>query len=140
MITSQQGPVADVEWRHRTATGQYNLRGYGVYELSPERTSEVNRWRGAVESAGDFALNDNWNWGWDGVLTSDRTFLDDYDYDNSRIADSEVYVKGLWDRNYVSAQALHFAALASDVDAGSLPTALPYVTGEHYLNEDIIGR
>jgi LPS-assembly protein len=139
MITTRQGPVADVEWRHRTATGQYNVRGYGVYELSPRRTLEDKRWRGALKTSGNFALDPDWNWGWNGTLASDRTFLDQYDFDNRTIAKNEVYATGLWDRNYVSAQALNFAALSNEVNKGSLPTALPYISGEHYFDQPIVG-
>jgi LPS-assembly protein len=139
VITTKQGPVADVEWRHRTKTGQYNIRGYGVYELSPERTSESRRTRGAIKSKGDFALNSDWKWGWNGVLPSDKTFLSDYDFDGRSIAKNELYLTGLWDRSYVSAQALNFASLSNEVDAGSLPNALPYVSGEHFFEQPIIG-
>lgn len=138
-ITLYQGPVADVEYRQRLKSGSYNIRGYGVYELSPKRTAEDNRLRGAVTSNGDFNINDDWTWGWSGTLVSDRTFLDDYEFDDRRISQNEVYLKGLWNRDYVSAQALNFGALATDVDAGSLPTALPYVTGEHFFDQPVIG-
>jgi LPS-assembly protein len=139
MWTAYQGPLADAEYRQRTATGQFNVRGMGIYELSPGRTSEDHRLRGAAKTKGDFALNSDWNWGWDATVTSDRTFLDDYDLDDRRISQNEVYLKGLWDRNYVSAQALSFSALDNDVDGDSLPTALPYVTGEHYFDQPIMG-
>jgi LPS-assembly protein len=137
--TAYQGPLADVEYRQRTATGKFSVRGMGIYELSPGRTAERDRWRGAVKTKGEFSLNPDWNWGWNGTLTSDQGFLDDYELDNRRIAQSEVYVKGLWDRNYVSAQALSFAALDDDVNASSMPTALPYVMGEHYFDQPIMG-
>jgi LPS-assembly protein len=139
VLTTRQGPVADVEYRQALANGKFNIRGYGVYELSPERTSEEDRLRGAVQSKGDFALNQDWSWGWNGTYASDRTFLRDYDYDDRRIAQNEVYMRGLWDRSYVSAQALQFAALSNDVDAESLPVALPYITGEHYFGEPVLG-
>jgi LPS-assembly protein len=137
--TLYQGPVADVEYRQATASGTFNLRAQGVYELSPGRTSEKDRARGALSSEGKFKLNDDWNWGWHGTLASDRTFLSDYDYDDRRIAQNDLYLTGLWDRSYVSAQALNFTALSYEVDAGSLPTALPYVTGEHFFNQPILG-
>lgn len=138
-FTLYQGPVADVEYRQRTETGQYNIRGYGVYELSPKRTFEANRSRGALKTTGNFKFNPDWTWGWQGTLPSDRSFLSDYDFDNRNIAQNEIYVRGLWDRDYVSAQALNFIALDEDVDSGSLPTALPYVTGEHYFEQPIVG-
>ncbi len=138
-MTLYQGPVADVEYRQRTETGQYNIRGYGVYELSPKRTTENRRLRGAIKTSGDFKFNPDWSWGWNGTLPSDQTFLSDYDFDNRSIAQNEVYVRGLWDRDYVSAQALNFIALDEAVDSSSLPTALPYVTGEHFFDQPIVG-
>ena len=139
VFTTKQGPVADVEWRHRTHSGQYSIRGYGVYELSPGRTTENDRWRGALKSKGDFVLNPHWTWGWNGVAPTDKTFLSEYDFSEGDIAKNEVYLTGLWDRSYVSAQALNFIALSNDVDAGSLPTALPYVTGEHFFDQPVMG-
>jgi LPS-assembly protein len=61
-----------------------------------------------VTSAGDFELNDAWDWGWDGTLTSDKTFLDRYDFDSRDLATSKLYLTGMADRSYFSAQALHF--------------------------------
>jgi LPS-assembly protein len=134
-----QGLIGDVEYRQRTQTGQFNVRAYGVQELSPKRTSEDNHSRGAIRSKGAFNLTDDWTWGWNGTLVSDRTFLDDYDISNRDIAQNEIYLKGQLDRDYVSAQLLNFSALSNDVDADSLPTALPYVMGEHYFNQDVAG-
>lgn len=139
MLTTKQGPVADVEWRQRTLSGLYNIRGYGVYELSPGASEVDSRWRGAVKSRGDFNISQDWKWGWNGTAVSDDRFLDEYDFDDRRIAQNEVYLRGLWDRNYVSAQALNFMALNDAVDEGSLPSALPYASGEHYFSEPVVG-
>jgi LPS-assembly protein len=145
--TTRQGPIADIEYRQRTENGQFNLRGFGLYELSPRETVEDDRLRGAVASKGDFKLSANWKWGWNGAIASDEAFLEDYDFldagiplteNRHAIAQNEFYVRGLWDRNYVSAQALNFASHDTGTNGGSLPTALPYAQGEHYLNEDIL--
>ena len=50
MLTSKQGLVGDVEYRQRTASGLFNIRSFGVYELTPKATSEGSRWRGAVKT------------------------------------------------------------------------------------------
>jgi LPS-assembly protein len=134
-----QGLIGDVEYRQRTQTGQFNIRAYGVQELSPDRSSEDNHTRAAIRTKGDFALTEDWNWGWNGTLVSDRTFLDDYDISTRDIAQNEIYLKGVLDRDYVSAQLLNFSALSNDVDADSLPTALPYLTGEHYFDQNVAG-
>ena len=136
--TSKQGPAGEVEWRHRLASGQYDVTGYGAYQLKPDEASDPSKLRGAARTRGEFQINDRWSWGWDGTVTSDRTFLDDYDYDTREIAQNNVHALGLWDRTYINAQALNFRSLSSGIDQQYLPT-LPYVTGETYLNEEVLG-
>ncbi len=144
--TTKQGPVADVEWRHRLRSGIYNIRGYGVYQLDPTATDDKSKQRGALTSQGEFELNDHWSWGWNGTLVSDRTFLDDYDIDTNRsnlitrdIITSDVHVTGLADRSYVSAQALHYQTMLNEEDQDLLPTALPYVMTSHTFADPVLG-
>lgn len=139
MWTTKQGPVADVEFRQRLNSGSYQVRGYGVYQLSETDYPGGTRWRGAVTTAGDFKLNDSWDWGWDGTLTSDKTFLDKYDFDDRDLATSKVYLTGMDDRNYFSAQALHFRTLSLVEDQDTFPTALPYINSEYTFDQAVLG-
>jgi LPS-assembly protein len=91
-----------------------------------------------VRTEGEFNINDKWSWGWDGTLTSDKEFLDEYDYDDREIAQNNVHVRGLWDRTYINAQALNFQSLSKDISQDHLPS-LPYVTGETYFGEQVFG-
>ena len=136
--TTKQGPVADVEFRQRLASGRYKVRGYGVYQLT-ETDYPDSRWRGALTTDGQFHLNDTWDWGWDGTLTSDKTFLDKYDFDDRELATSELYLTGMDDRSYFSAQALHFRALTRDLDQDELPYMLPYINSEYTLDQAVFG-
>ena len=139
MWTTKQGPVADVEFRQRLKSGSYQVHGYGVYQLSESSYPSNTRWRGAVTTTGDFKLNDSWDWGWDGTLTSDKTFLDKYDFDDRDLATSKVYLTGMDDRNYFSAQALHFQTLSLKEDQSTFPTALPYINSEYTLERAVLG-
>jgi LPS-assembly protein len=139
VFTTKQGPVADVEYRQALKSGSFNIHGYGVHQFSKDNDAGFKTWRGAVTTAGDFKLNDVWSWGWDGTLTSDRTFLDDYDFDNRDLATSKVYLTGLADRNYFSAQALHFKALNTNEIQDNIPTALPYVNSEYTFDNAVLG-
>jgi LPS-assembly protein len=139
VITTKQGPVADIEFRQATATGLYNIEGFGVYQLKPHQTNSNHRLRAAIKTKGDFVANDVWSWSWQGTLASDQSFLEDYEFDKTRIAENKLYATGLEDRNYVSAQLLNYAALKNDVDSKSLPYALPYVKGEHYFAPPVLG-
>ena len=137
--TTRQGPVADVEYRQALQSGEYNIRGYGVYQLKKDDPPGDARLRGAVASKGDFKLNDNWDWGWDGTYASDKMFLDHYDFDKRTIANNEAYIVGMADRNYFSAQALHYRSLSLEEDQGTLPTALPYINSEYTFNNAVLG-
>jgi LPS-assembly protein len=139
MISTKQGLAGDVEWRHRLQSGAYNFRGYGAYQLNPNAPYDNQRWRGAVKTAGDFNIDQDWKWGWNGTLASDSSFLDHYDFDHREIAQNEVYATGLWDQTYISAQALNFGALRNDVNADTLPTALPFISGEKIIPQAAFG-
>ena len=137
--TTLQGPVADVQFRQRLKSGIYQVHGYGVYQLTETDYPGDVKWRGAVKTTGEFKLNDTWDWGWDGTLTSDKTFLDNYDFDERNLATSKLYLTGMDDRNYFSAQALHFRTLSLVEDQSTFPTALPYINSEYTFDQAVLG-
>ena len=139
MWTTKQGPVADVEWRHRLANGIYNIHGYGVHQFEPDSPPNDERWRGALTSAGEFRLDEDWSWGWDGTLTSDKTFLRRYDFDDRDLATSRLHLTGMADRNYFSAQAIYFQTLLTEESQDAIPYALPYVRSNYVFDQPVFG-
>lgn len=140
MWTTQQGVLADVEWRHRLASGIYDVRAYGIYELNPEDNLEVGRpWRTGVRTTGDFDINSSWSWGWDATTTSDRDFLSDYDLDDRDMLASYVQTTGLSDRNYTKAQIIGWQTLVQGDNQDEMPIALPFVTGDYVVNPEFLG-
>ena len=155
--TTWQGPLADVEWRHRLASGIYSIRGFGIHELSPGKTTESHTWRGAVQSKGDFRLDKTWSWGWDATVTRDHTFLDDYDIDNSSMVTSSLHLTGLSGRNYASAQALSYQTMLDEKDftrpvpmqpeqseieqygQSAIPAVAPYINTSYYFDQPVLG-
>lgn len=144
--TTKQGPVADLEFRHRLNNGQYSVGGYGVNQFDPKAGNDESRQRGALKSKGQFKLSDFWSWGWDGTLVSDRTFLDDYNFGyedknlvTSDMIASDMHVTGMADRTYISAQMLHYQTTLTDESQDLLPTALPYVTASHIFADPVFG-
>ena len=160
--TTWQGPLADVEWRHRLTNGIYNIRGYGIHELSPGRTSDSHATRAAVQTQGDFRLDRTWTWGWDATVTRDHTFLDDYDIDNSTMITSSAHLTGLSGRNYASAQALRYQTMLDEKDftrpdptrpvprpleqteieqygQSAIPAVAPYINTSYYFDQPVFG-
>lgn len=138
-ITSKQGILGGVEWRHRLKTGSYNLQGFGIYELSPELTSEPERWRGAVKSRGRFKAGKGWAFGWNATYASDKLFLRDYDLDGRRFAENRVYAEQVEDRDYISAELLDYQPLAGGVHGKLLPEGLPFIRTSQTFDRPLLG-
>lgn len=140
MWTTQQGVLADVEWRHRLSSGIYSARVYGIYELDDADNENVNRsWRTAGRTTGEFEINSDWSWGWDATAVSDRDFLDDYDLDDRDMLTSNLYATGLSGRNYTKAQIIGWQTLSDDDRQEEMPVALPFIQGDYTVMPDVLG-
>src|SRR5579871_2130513 len=69
---TKQGVLLQGEFRQRTIDGSYQIRAYGIDQLDKAAfgaSAPGNRdLRGAIETKGQFSLNERWFWGWDGTI------------------------------------------------------------------------
>jgi len=133
-----QGPLVDVEWRHRLDNGSYSVRLSGIDQLQPAKFYAAPygagnlRVRGALESEGKFYLNENWTAGWDLTLLSDRFYLNDY---RLRALDStqyffqdvisQVYLRGQAGRGFFDLTGYSFQPTTAFLDRRQDPRAVP---------------
>jgi len=140
LITSEQGPLARATFRHRVAQGQYSVDAGGIYQLDTDLPAPGDRhFRGFVRTRGDFRINENWTWGWDGTISTDETFMRRYSIDNRTELTSLVQLTGIQGRNYFSAQALHFRGLLADDNNDTYPFAVPYIRHSYVLGRPVLG-
>jgi LPS-assembly protein len=140
VFTSDQGVLGKAEWRHRLANGDYRVDVAGIYQLDTDQEPPGDtHWRGSARTEGRFALNQYWNWGWDGTVVSDREFMDDYKIDGREEAINQVYITGLRGRNYFSAQAINFYPLDDDEEEDFYPTAIPYIQHSYTFDQPVLG-
>nr|HEV8010101.1 LptA/OstA family protein [Bradyrhizobium sp.] len=113
-FTTQQGVLLQAEFRQRLLDGSYQIRAYGIDQLDPSAFAGQpgdRQFRGGVETKGEFALNDKWVWGWDGVALSDYMVMSDYNLSLYKDplaaflalpteAVSQLYLTGVGDRSY----------------------------------------
>jgi LPS-assembly protein len=121
-IYTRQGLLADVEWRHRLAHGSYTIRAAGIHQMDPDAfagTDGDRTLRGGLRTTGEFFINQDWTFGWDGTVSSDRAFTRNYDVLNTDTSEtiSTVHLTGIGDRNYFEARASHYEIL-TDTSAG----------------------
>ena len=117
---SRQGLLMDVEVRHRFEAGEVTARAFGIHQMQPSAfrlTSGDRDNRGALSTTGKFTINENWKWGWDATLVSDRRFLADYhisSYSTDRSI-STVFLTGEGLRNYFDARLYRFSVFNDDL-------------------------
>jgi LPS-assembly protein len=123
---TRQGFLGQVEFRHRLSNGEYAVRVAGISQSDPGAftggTSQTVR--GGINTTGEFYLNQDWTFGWNGTLLSDRTFTRDYGVLTSDTSEtiSTVHLTGLRDRNFFEARASYYQILTNQ--ASLSPTSI----------------
>ncbi len=147
---STQGALLRGEWRQRFATGAFTLKATGIYQLDPSKFDTApgvegpgtRYFRGAIESQGQFNINKHWVWGWNGLLATDRTFLNDYrPITDSRITEfvDQLYLVGQGDRSYFDIRAIGFLGMSlSDVNK-QLPIIHPVIDYSYIYGQPVLG-
>lgn len=136
---SRQGLLGDIEVRNRLETGSWSARAVGIHQQNPDvfvGTSGDRVWRGAVFTKGEFNINEQWKWGWDAVVMSDRKFIRDYKLypADKQEATSTVYLTGLGERNYFDARVYQFQVFEDDYYVFDKRTGRPLPFGR-FLQE-----
>jgi LPS-assembly protein len=114
---TKQGFLAEAEWRHRLAKGEYSINLAGISQNKPHEFNSINdqedynnTGRGMVGSKGHFQINPRWSFGWDVMVQSDKAFA--YRYGLENYADynktDQIYLTGLHDRNYFDLRLYKF--------------------------------
>jgi len=166
-ITTRQGPMLQAEFRHRLMNGAYAIRAAGIRQLDKDYfiyddgslkgspTPGYRDWRGAVESSGQFALNQRWVWGWDALLVSDKTFYQDYNLSTMRASNrdpfrtgtwtgndagvSQLYLAGAGNRSYFDARAIHYYGFSEADRQSELPVVHPVMDYFYTFGQPVLG-
>ena len=157
MITTKQGPLLQGEWRQRLLDGAYSIRASGLFQLDKNvflntagETPGYRDWRGSLESSGQFNLGEQWVWGWDGTLLSDRTYLQDYGLQRNvqsanllavtpDYALSQIYLTGRGERSYFDVRSMYFFGFSSLDNQNQLPVVHPVIDHDYVSNRPILG-
>ncbi len=150
-ITTRQGVLFQGEFRQRLLNGSYQIRAYGIDQLNPGAFAGQpgdRQFRGGVDTKGQFALNDKWVWGWDGVLLSDYYFFSDYRLAQYKDplgsflslpteAISQLYLTGVGNRSYFDARTIYYLSFSGFQE--KVPVIHPVVDYSNVLNYPIFG-
>ena len=151
--TTKQGLLMQGEFRERLDNGAFLLRGSGIDQQEPDAfTAGADRkWRGSLESNGKFAINQNWVWGWDALLLSDKYYLSDYNpslsayrADPNRLSVtsegiSQLYLSGAGSRSYFDARSIYYLGFSSLDQQTHIPTIHPVIDYDYVFDHPIVG-
>lgn len=118
IIPTKQPPILALEYRQRFNSGYFETSG-SVTKADRETgdslnpTVEEDVTRGHLFSEGRFDLNDDWRWGFDYRKSTDRTYLDRYDFfgDPGETLESDIFVEGFHGRSYSNAEIIGYQDL-----------------------------
>src|ERR1700682_1042754 len=150
-FTTRQGVLLQAEFRQRLINGSYQIRAYGIDHLDPKAFAGQpgdRTFRGGIDTKGQFALNDKWVWGWDGVLLSDYYFFQDYrlaaykDSPGSFLslpteAISQLYLTGVGNRSFFDVRTIYYLSYSGN--QSQVPIIHPVLDYSNVLNRNILG-
>ncbi len=153
-VYTRQGLLFSTEWRQHLESGNYSVTLSGIHQLDQKAyvgTSGDELWRGSVETSGRFSINNNWSWGWDFAVASDKTFMKNYDIKsgNSDVAVNKIYLTGARDRNRFDMAAYGFFVQQEDSKTSNLaqdhdlqekqPFVYPVIDHKVYAKDPVLG-
>jgi LPS-assembly protein len=150
-FTTDQGVLLQAEFRQRLANGSYQIRAYGIDQQDPGAFAGQpgdRTFRGGVEAKGEFALNDKWVWGWEGVALTDYMMLSDYRLAQYKDplqsfltlpteAVSQLYLTGVGNRSYFDARSIYYLSLSGN--QSQVPIVAPVVDYSNVINHSVLG-
>jgi LPS-assembly protein len=157
-LMSRQGVLARGEWRQRLETGSYMVRLSGIEQLDKNAflrdtgppTPGYRDFRGSIESSGQFALNNQWTWGWDAIVPTDRTYYQDYGLPtNQRTSDvqrwaptegiSQLYLTGRGDRSYFDVRGIYYYGFSEADRQRVIPVIHPVLDYNYVFGRPVFG-
>src|SRR3981189_944064 len=150
-FTTRQGVLLQGEFRQRLINGSYQNPPYGIHQLDKGAFAGLpgdRQFRGGVDTKGQFALNDKWVGGWDGVLLSDFYFFQDYRLAQYRDplgsflslpteAISQLYLTGVGNRSFFDVPTIYFLSYSGNQSL--VPVIHPVLDYSNVVNHSIFG-
>ncbi|TXH33480.1 MAG: LPS assembly protein LptD [Rhodospirillaceae bacterium] len=123
------GAVGMLQYRQRVEDGQFSVGGSLTVEDRPadsDKTKTVDGdFRGHIEGAGLFNLNDDWRAGFNFKNTTDKDYLKHYHLGSSRWLQDQMYTEGFFGRSYASAEAYAFQSTKRSLKSSDAPLVTP---------------
>jgi LPS-assembly protein len=139
LFTTSAGIVLNAEFNHLTKLGSYGLGGSVAKGKIKNLKNNYKSPRHHLYGKGDFKLDSEFSAGFDFIKVSDRDYLRDYGFvDSKDFLTSSAYVKYDKKNEVASIKVIDFKRLRDDnnidgIQESNAPTIIPYV--DYHLNK-----
>jgi LPS-assembly protein len=152
-VTTRQGVLGQIDFRHRLVNGAYEIRAYGIYQQDPSAfAGQVGdrKLRSGFDSNGQFALNDKWVAGWTAVMATDNRFFSDYKLGPYRNplgsflltpteGVSQAYLTGVGNRSYFDIRSIYYFGFNAQDVQRQIPVVAPVIDYNNVLGHNLLG-
>lgn len=122
-------PMLAGEYRERARNGQVEYRG--AFMKTRRDGEGFGDHRGYFSGRGNFDIDNDWRWGFDGSRATDKTFIDRYRmrqrfaFLDQNVLESRLYTEGFRDRGYAAMNAFSYQGLRPEDSTSTAPLVLP---------------
>jgi LPS-assembly protein len=143
-VLTRELPVIGAEYRQRLERGQIRISGSITDSRRQDDAGNIvpgRQLRFHGRAQGQFDIDDEWRWGFDGARTSDRFYLSRYSsfrrygFEDQQALTSRIYAERIADRSYFGANAYSFQDLRPnfspvrrpEIDDSLTPVVGPFI-------------
>ena len=119
IFSTGEYPVLYGTYRQRVEDGLFRITASGTVSDENEPTVGINEddFRGHIDAAGRFDIDQNWRWGFDVERATDKTYERLFDFSDDRTLTSRAFAEMFDGRSYASFQSYSFyGTRATDVN------------------------
>ncbi len=141
-VTTKEGPFLVLDYRDLVGTGGMSVEtSFSVGDERRDNGSKTGseEFRGHIFANGQYALDQNWRWGFLAERTTSDTYLKRFGFDSPNFLTSELYAEGFFDRSYVSVVSTAYQDLRDGADRGLTPYIAPVAQFSYVHEPDEIG-
>lgn len=136
MITTKAGPELDIEYRHRFNSGYLVLNGSAGYLDNSPQT--------AVYGRGQFAINENWRWGFTAGHATSADYVRDFRLSGTigtdpSLISSQIYLEGFGEGAYSRLDAKAYQSLNTATISSKIPIVIPRYEYSYFGKPDSLG-
>lgn len=139
-VFSKNIPQLTGQYRKRFENAKIQFDSSSTYSKDNNDIDDDKKFRGHLFGNGLWDINDKWRSGYELQLTTDDTYLREFDITRDNVLENEVYIERFDDRDYFVASAIAFQDVRVSDRAVDQPNILPEFQASFMGNpNDILG-